>query len=294
MTKEKLVDLLVVRGIATREQLQSKYVSELEQMLDESNLAQIHAQAAQDPAVVERLRKADSINDERIWAQLFFKNPDVVDNFANRNLILDYALSLSSDGVVTFQHMDEAAKTLPGLARQKVRQVPTAANLKQDEENLRKFCRENGLEPSTAALTMLRETYGSGFESFQINQALDSHLITLGPASDQIRQEAIAAENSRLKSLDIFSLRKLAREAGARGTPALPLDETQQVRLASGRQYEILPSTILYKGGEELVDNHFLLRVCDTDFYKYLLNRYGSTQLTARINNKNYFTSNRS
>jgi len=49
----------------------------------------------------------------------------------------------------------------------------------------------------------------------------------------------------------------------------------------------------LYKGEEELLDDHFLRNVCDTGFYKYLLNRFGNAQLTERINNKNYFTRNR-
>src|ERR1700739_2249754 len=130
---QELEDLLKVRGIKT---LQGKTVEELEKMLDESLLAEIRANARAQaaPLIAERQRKIQEINDESIWMRFFFKHPNISDNFANRKLLFDYALSLSDDGVVRFEHLAEAAKTVSGLSKQRVKQSPTAANLKQDEE----------------------------------------------------------------------------------------------------------------------------------------------------------------
>src|SRR5947207_606698 len=52
MNKQQLIDLLVVRGVATREQLQSKLFQQLEDALDQSNLALIRANAQADPEVI--------------------------------------------------------------------------------------------------------------------------------------------------------------------------------------------------------------------------------------------------
>src|SRR5882762_4224899 len=141
MNRQNLIELIVVRGAATRSELQSKSIQELEKVLDDSLMAGIRAQAAQDPQIVARLRQAAQINEERSWSLFFFKHPEIADIDANRKMLFDYGLSLSDDGVVTFDFLDEAAKTLPGLDLQKVKQLPTAANLKQDEETLYQFCR---------------------------------------------------------------------------------------------------------------------------------------------------------
>jgi hypothetical protein len=195
MNRSQLINLIVVRGVErseqlpTPEQLQSKSTKELEEMLDRSLLAEIRsearAQAARDPKIKERLRQADAINAESLWTQFFILNPDIADNVANRKLLFDYALSLSEDGVVRFQEMNQAAKTVSGLARQKVKLSPTAANLKQDEETLQKYCRANRLEPNTAALILLRHQYGAGFNQAEIAQAMQSGLISLVSASEE-------------------------------------------------------------------------------------------------------------
>jgi hypothetical protein len=308
MTGYELIKEIVMRGIATPEQLptpeqlQSKSVQELHEILDTINLAQIRADIMRSPEIVARQRKIDEINSAGLWMQFFFKHPELVDNTANRKLLFDYALSLSEDGVVRFQHMDEAAKTLSsGLARQKVKQ-PLTAQAKSNQEAadraiFHEFCRENSFSEVAANWELVKSVLESGFDRYTLAQAVQSNALTLAPASPeelaQFRQEAIEIHNQRLLSMDIQTLRRLAREAGARGPAAPELDQVQKVRAASQPQFEPLPSTILYKGGEELLDRDFLLRGCDKDFYKYLLNRYGSVQLTARINDQNYFTRNK-
>ena len=176
--RQDLIDLIVARGAATRQQLWRKSDEELVKLLDASLLAgiraEVRAQVLNTPEMVQRQRKIDEINADRLWTRFFFSHPEISDNLANRKLLFDYSLSLSDDGVLTFQHLDEAAKTLPGLAHQKVKHIPTTANLKQDEETLQEFCRANRLELNTAALNLLRQEFGAGFDSGQIAQALKS------------------------------------------------------------------------------------------------------------------------
>src|SRR5260370_26348411 len=188
--REQPLDLLVTRTTARRDRLQRLSTDELEEALSKSLLAEIHAEVMNSPEILARQQEIDKINAEILWGNFFFRDQDLRASIAKRRMIFENALSLSDDGVVRYEHLDEAAKTLQGLSRQRVKQPLTAANLKQDEENLRQFCRTNQLEPNTAALNMLRSEYGASFDSVQINQALQSSLINLGPASAKILQEA--------------------------------------------------------------------------------------------------------
>src|ERR1700739_1137399 len=97
MNKQQLIDLLVVRGVATREQLQSKYAPELEKMLDDSNLAQTRHEALNSPEVLARQQEIADIQADRLrMAQEqaltnIFRTPVngkvAVDNVANRDII---------------------------------------------------------------------------------------------------------------------------------------------------------------------------------------------------------------
>src|SRR5205823_669638 len=157
--------------------------------LSKSLLARILKECLNAPEIVASQRRLDEVNAERLWDRFFFNHPEIRASIANRKLIFDYALSLSDDGVVRFEHLHEAAK-LPGLDRQRVKQPLTAANLKQDSDSLRQYCRSNKLEPNSAALNMLRQEFGAGFDSAQIDQALQEGVIFFSPASAELLQEA--------------------------------------------------------------------------------------------------------
>jgi hypothetical protein len=158
--------------------LERSSVEHLEKLEAES-LAEI---LRTDPKIAERERRA---YDERVWAYFFLKHPDILDFEGNRKALYNYALSLSNDDKPTPEMLEEAAAKadLLGVQRQKPRQTPTAANLKQDEETFQNFCQANQLEPTIAALNLLRREYGASFASAQIDQALQSGLINLGPVS---------------------------------------------------------------------------------------------------------------
>jgi hypothetical protein len=86
--------------------------------------------------------------------------------------------------------------------------------------------------------------------------------------------------------MDIPTLRKLAREAGARGPAAPQPDEVQRIRAAEradGYAYPPLPDEFRDgEGPEEALDAKFLKK-CSRETYKFLLNRYGSEQITEAL-----------
>ncbi len=287
--REQLIDLLVTRTSATRERLERESTDELEKALDRSLLAGIRAETMNSPEALKRQQEIDAINAERLWTRFFFKHPKLRDTVANRKMLFEYALSLSDDGVVRFQHLDEAAKTLPGLDHQKVKQVPTASNLKQDEETLRQFCRASQLEPSTAALNLLRQEYGAGFDSAQIGNALRSGLVNLGPASDEILQEAAEERQDYLvNQASPHELRQAARnESEQRRAQAQQQHVAQQIKTREQAEavlgLPVLPET--NADGVKL-DAMFFKRLANTDIkkYKQFCSHYGFAAITARLN----------
>jgi hypothetical protein len=183
------------------------------------------------------------------------------------------------------------------LAREPQRKAEATRQLAKDHKTFMQAAKTlRSFALNEANFNVIRSILGPNFTEYSIQQGLANVLQLSPPTQKELTEwerERIEQENLRLQAMSIPELRKLAREAGARGPAAPELDQVQKVRTASQPQFEPLPSTILYKGGEELLDRDFLLRGCDKDFYKYLLNRYGSVQLTARINDQNYFTRNK-
>jgi hypothetical protein len=259
---------------------------QLEAALDKSLLREIRTEVQNRPEVIKRQQEVDqeidAINAERLWTRFFFRHPEIKDITANRKFIFDYALSLSSDDVVRYEHLDEAAK-LPGLARQRVNQPLTAANLKQDEEILRQFCRANQLEPNSAALNLLRTEYGAGFDSAQIGNALQSGLIQLGPASAKILQEAAQQRQEYLLQATPGELRHVARqETEQRRNEAQQQEADRHLQAAIARDasygFPPLPATW---GGQPL-DAAFI-KNCPAAVQKLISGRFGSAALDKRL-----------
>jgi hypothetical protein len=292
MNRQSLIELIVVRGAATRSELQSKSIQELEKISDDSLIAGIRTEAAQSPQIVERLRQAAQINEERRWSLFFFKHPELANIDANRTMLFEYALSLSDDGVVTFDLLDEAAKTLPGLACQNVKQVPTPANLIQDEKSLQDYCRANRREPNTAALNLLRQEFGAGFSSAQIDQALQSRLIALDPASDEhiLQWTQEAAEERQDFLINQATPRQLAQaarqESEQRRIQAQREEAERQIaaREQMDAAYGFPPLPEFNQHGEKL-DAAYLNKISNTNLqlFKNLMRKHGAANLTARL-----------
>lgn len=286
--REQLIELLVARSSATRERLQRSSTDELEEALSKSLLAGIRREVLNSPEILARQQEIDEINAERLWDRFFFKHPDVKDITANRRFLFDYALSLSEDGIVRFEHLDEAAK-LPGLSRQRVAKPLTAANLTEDQEILRQFCRANQLEPNSAALNMLRSEYGAGFDSAQIVQALQSGLINLGPASTEILKEAVQQRQDYLiNEASPQELRQAAHaeseqlQAAARQQHAAEQIKTrQQAEMSFG--HPVLPET--NSDGVKL-DAAFFKKLADSNIklFRQYCTKFGFAAITARLN----------
>src|SRR5258708_1722029 len=295
MLKNEMIELLAGRERGTdgfklgmRKNLERTTVEYLEKLVDESNLAQIRAEAAAQVAHDPRIIK---IQVDRIWDHLFFKHPELKDHVANRKALFEYALSLSDDGFIRFEHLDEAATTLTGLDRQRVRQSPTTSNLASDEATLQKYCRVNRREFNTAVLNLLRDAFGAGFTHADIEHAVQSRVVNFGLASEEqlaewTREDAEERQDFLINQATPQQLKQAARqESEQRRTQARQQQAAQQVKMREQAEaavgYRPLPESD--QDGKK-IDRAYLLRLADMDTRKFrqLCSFYGMANVTAR------------
>jgi hypothetical protein len=160
----------------------------------------------------------------------------------------------------------------------------------QDRETFTKACREYNISNIEANFSLIRHTLGPNFNLYQVGQAVTSGAVQAAGATqreqEQWRQEVIEAHNLALLTADLPTLRKLAREAGARiaaGPPPEAMDQVQTVRAAEksqNNQFQPLLSDSRFKG--EIIDLE-LVRQLDGDSLKQLIRIYGADAITARI-----------
>jgi hypothetical protein len=172
-------------------------------------------------------------------------------------------------------------------AREPQRKAEAKAQLAQDRQTFADAAKTlRSFAVNEANFNVIRQTLGAGFSIYAIQQMLAGNAAVLSPPTQEELNEwdraAIEAHNLRLLSMDIPTLRKLAREAGARGPVAPPPDETQRVRQAEradGYAYPVLPDEFRDGNGpEEALDAKFLKK-CSKETFKFLLKRYGSAQI---------------
>jgi len=175
-------------------------------------------------------------------------------------------------------------------AREPQRKAEEKAQLAKDRQTFAdaaKTLRSFGV--NEANFNIIRQTLGAGFSVYQIRELVAANGATLSPPTQQElneweRQE-IEAHNLALLTADLPTLRKLAREAGARGPVAPQLDETQRVgqaERADGITYPPLPDEIRIGDSEELIDAAFIKR-CSKEVLRSLIKRYGSDQVTEAL-----------
>jgi len=175
-------------------------------------------------------------------------------------------------------------------AREPQRLAEEKAQLEQDRKTFTEAARTlRSFAVNEANFNVIRQTLGAGFSVYQIQQMLAANGETLSPPTqaelDGWERRAIEEHNLRLRSADIPTLRKLAREAGARGPATPALDETQRVRAAErndGIAYPPLPEEFRVGGREEVLDASFIKK-CSRETLRLLIKRYGSTQVTEAL-----------
>ncbi len=173
--------------------------------------------------------------------------------------------------------------------REPQRRAEAKAQLEQDRATFNDAARTlQSFGLNEANFSVIRSTLGPNFTTYGIQQALAANALSLStPTQEELNEwthEAIKAHNSKLLSMDIPSLRKLAREAGARGAVAPLQDETQRVRQAErqGGVYPLLPDELRIEDREELIDAAYIRR-CPRETLRLLIKRYGSDQINEAL-----------
>ena len=203
---------------------------------------------------------------------------------------LDASLEATEEELIRIRAEAAAEQALFQLHMQKAREpkrlADEKAQLAKDRKTFEDVARSLQFSLNGANINVIRSTLGSNFTEYSIREAIGSNALQLSPPTQEELtewyREAVEAHNQRLLSLDIPSLRKLAREAGARGPAAPELDETQRVRQAeqnAGAEYPILPDEYRDEAGVEHVLNAEFIRRCSSQTLRFLMKKYGSEQI---------------
>jgi hypothetical protein len=173
-------------------------------------------------------------------------------------------------------------------AREPQRKAEEKAQLEKDKQTFAdaaKSLRSFGL--TEANFNVIRSVLGPNFTIYSVQQGIGSNALSLSPAIqdevDEWTRQEVEAKNLALLSADLPTLRRLAREAGAKGpTPVAP-DETQRVRAAERAAdtvaYLPLPDEFRDTSGTEVPLDAAFIRTCSKETLKCLFKRYGSAQV---------------
>jgi hypothetical protein len=156
---------------------------------------------------------------------------------------------------------------------------------KQAAKTLRSF------GENQANWNVISSTLGPGFSIYQVQQMISANGGILSPPSQQEQDEwtrqDIEEHNLRLLNSDLPTLRRLAREAGARGPAPVAPDEIQRVRAAErndGVSYPPLPDEFRDgDGSREVVLNSQFIKNCSKETLKRLRDRYGWDQVNEAL-----------
>lgn len=186
--------------------------------------------------------------------------------------------------VALYKHLQQQEREPQRKAEEKTLLEADRKTFAEAAKTLRSFA------VNDANFSIIRKTLGAGFSVYQIRELVASNGATLSPPTqeelNEWDREAIEAHNLRLLGADLPTLRKLAREAGARGPVAPPPDETQRVRAAErvdGFTHPPLPEEFRDGNGPEQVLDASFIRRCSRETYRLLFDRYGSAQITEAL-----------
>lgn len=305
--RQSLINLIVLRGAATPEQLQSRTVSELEKILDDSLLAQVRAEVQNTPEVIKRQQEIDEINaDRQRMAQenqlsLIFRTPVsgrvAVDNFANRQIIRSW-VDETKDEAISRAWFIQILKENPSLANQlswqsadlldpAKRKQLEANQAEQDRETFNAFARENGFSEIEANFQLAKSVLGN-FDKHMLAQAVQSNALQLAQASaeelEQFRQDAAEERQDFLiNRATPLELRQAARYESEQ-LRAQQQHAARQVKIRQDKEgvvgYPPLPDEA--QDGQK-IDRMFLLRL-PKELYARFCSKYGFAAITARLN----------
>ena len=303
MNRKQMIDLLVTRTTASRERLDRLETADLEKALDKSLLSGIHKEVLNSPEVLRREQEIDEINaDRQRMAQEqqlsnILRTPVngkvAIDNQANRTILIGWLQEDQGEQITPAwfkKVLSEQPQLVSQLTWQSADILDPAKRRAEEHRVFHDFCRDNGFSECESNRTLVKSVLGQGYDRHTLAQAVQSNALSLAQASPeelaQFRQEAITLHNQYLSGLDIPTLRKMAREAGARGQAPVALDETQRVRAAEekfyGTGYPVLPDELLIEGREELIDSSYIKR-CSKETLRLLMKRYGSDQVNEAL-----------
>src|SRR6266700_2005884 len=214
---------------------------------------------------------------------------------AHEALVAQFELQAREEEIFRIRADSAADQALHSFRMQKAREpqrlAEEKAQLEQDRKTFADAARTlRSFGMTIANFNLIRQTVGENFSVYKVQEMLAANgAILSGPSQQELddwTRQDIEAHNRRLLSADIPTLRKLAREAGARGPVAPQLDETQKVRQAErvdGTVYPSLPDE--FRDGnnpEEVLDAAFI-RKCSKETMRLLLKRYGADQVNEAL-----------
>ncbi len=206
---------------------------------------------------------------------------------AHRALISNQEIEAKEEELLRTQAEIAAERELFRLSREPQRKAEEKVQLEQDRATFNTAARTlRGFGLNEANFSVIRSTLGPNFTTYSIQQALASNALSLSPPTqeelDEWTRQDIKAQNTALLNADIPTLRRLTREAGARGQAPVAPDETQRVRQAEridGTTYPILPDEFRDGNGPEQVLDAKFIRNCSKETLKFLFKRFGSAQV---------------
>ncbi len=280
----------------------------LESKLLQLKHEQIRIAAVNSPEVQrinqERQRDHEHFQREMAWNNIFRTvlpgGKVAVDNAANRGVIESWLHPHESLSQAVFA---KAIADTPRLIDQLVvqssdvldprKQAQAAtAQAEEDKQVFQVFVRANGFSENDANFSLTKSVLGSGFNRYQLEQAVTSNALRLAQASQQeLAQYAQDAAEVRQEYLRQASPTELRAEANRESEQFRIQAQRQQIaaqieareQLDAQQGYPTLPTET--NDGQK-IDRAYLLRLADTNIkqYKLFCNRYGFAAVTARIN----------
>ena len=187
-----------------------------------------------------------------------------------------YQAELAEEAILQVQAERAANFAMFQLERQRQtapqRTREAAKQLAKDKETFSALCRQQGLSECEANLNLWRRS-----------QSIEGLASASAQELAKLREEQIEAHNEFLLNADTETLRTLAREEHAiKRQAAVQTDADLQLAASKVRDaiigFPLLPGTW---NGQKL-DSEFIRR-CSAETQKLLQKRFGSAQLTARL-----------